>query len=57
MILYKVQDKLPVEFQDFAPLFDRREAEKLLLYRLGIDHKIKLREGAVPPFKRPYPMS
>jgi hypothetical protein len=35
---------IPPEVHDMLPLFNRREAEQLALYREGIDHKIDLRE-------------
>jgi hypothetical protein len=42
---------LPPEIKDIAPLFYRREAEKLASYREGIDYKIELRkepDGSLP---------
>jgi hypothetical protein len=35
---------IPPEVYDMLPLFNRRDAEQLALYREGIDYKINLRE-------------
>jgi transposase InsO family protein len=40
----ELERELPPELRDMAPLFCRREAEKLAPHREGIDHRIELRE-------------
>lgn len=35
---------MPPKIKDLAPLFYRREAKKLVPYRIGIDYRIELRE-------------
>jgi len=49
--LKELQEKLPPEVRDMAPLFCQREADKLPPHRPGIDHRIDLRElpdGSLP---------
>jgi hypothetical protein len=60
--LEELRGRLPPEIQDMAPLFCRREAEKLAPHRTGIDHEIDLRElpdGSLPalPWGPLYSMS
>ena len=40
----ELEKLLPPELKDIAPLFNKREAEKLLLYREGINYYINLRK-------------
>jgi len=47
----ELEKALPPEVRDMAPLFCRREAEKLAPHRPGIDHRIELRplpDGSLP---------
>jgi len=44
--LDQLQSSLPPEIQDMTPLFSKREAEKLAPHRLGIDHRIEVRNQA-----------
>ena len=49
--LGELQEKLPPEIRDMAPLFCQREADKLPPHRPGIDHRIDIRElpdGSLP---------
>jgi len=41
-IIEGLKKKLPSEINDIVPLFSRREAEKLALYRKGINYYIDI---------------
>ena len=50
--------KLPPQYHQFLPVFDRREADKLPPLRgTGIDHNIELDSQAEPPWGPLYSMS
>ena len=51
-----ISKKLPPEYQDFASVFDKKEASQLPPYR-AIDHEIPLESGKQPPWKLLYSMS
>ncbi|POS82717.1 hypothetical protein EPUL_004189, partial [Erysiphe pulchra] len=53
----RIKSMLPKQFNDFADMFLRKEADSLSSFRPGKDHEIKPRNGATPPFKRSYAMS
>ena len=48
--------KIPPEYHDFADLFSKKEAEKLLPHRT-YDHTIPLKPGKAPPFRPIYKCS
>ena len=49
--------KLPAHLQKYRALFCPEEAKSLPPYRPGVDHDIKLVDGATPPNSRMYGMS
>jgi reverse transcriptase-like protein/integrase-like protein/chromodomain-containing protein len=50
--------KLPEQYRDFLPVFDRQEADKLPPLRgPGVDHSIELEKGVEPPWGPLYSMS
>ena len=49
--------KLPAHLQKYRSLFCPEEAKSLPPYRPGVDHDIKLVDGATPPNSRIYGMS
>ena len=51
------KDKLPPEYHSLADAFTTKDTDVCPPHREGIDHVIKLKEGAEAPHKRPYPMS
>ena len=52
----KGTESLPDKLRDFADLADEAKALTLLPLR-DIDHAINLELGAIPPFRRIYPLS
>ena len=43
-IVEALKKKLLPEIRDLIPLFNKREADKLLPHRDGVDHRIEIRE-------------
>jgi hypothetical protein len=51
------RNKLPREYYEFLPLFDKTAADKLPPHRPGVDHKIELLPDTEPPTGTLYGMS
>jgi hypothetical protein len=52
-----IKAQLPECLHDLSDAFDPREADRIPGSRPGLDHKIKLVEGALPPYKKAYGLS